>query len=69
MVTATWVALILLGAVLYGVLGYLVSIGARTEGMLNPATTPVWRLLLAGVKGEPRKPKGSENTFTARFGE
>ncbi len=69
MVTATWVALILLGAVLYGVLVYLVSIGARAEGMRDPAAVSVWRLLLAGVKGEARKPKASENTFTARLGE
>ena len=50
MVTATWVALILLGAVLYGALVYLVSIGARAEGMRDPTTVPVWRLLLASVK-------------------
>lgn len=60
MVTAAWVALILLGAVLYGVLVYLVSIGSRAEGMRDPATAPVWRLLLAGVKEEARKPKASE---------
>ncbi len=60
MVSATWVALILLGAVLYGVLVYLVSIGARAEGMRDPATAPVWRLLLAGVREEATKPKASE---------
>ncbi len=59
MVTAAWVALILLGAVLYGVLVYLVSIGSRAEGMRDPATAPVWRLLLAGVKEEAKSLEAS----------
>lgn len=60
MVSAAWVALILLGALLYGVLVYLVSIGSRAEGMRDPATAPVWRLLLAGVKEEARNRQDSE---------
>jgi hypothetical protein len=60
MVSAAWVALILLGAVLYGVLVYLVSIGSRAEGMRDPATAPVWRVLLAGGTEEPKNPEASK---------
>ncbi len=52
MVSAAWVVLILLSAVLYGVLAYLVSVGAKVEGMRDPATTPVWRVFLAGTTNE-----------------
>ena len=45
MVTAGWVALILLGSVLYAVLVYLISIGFRAEGMRDPATAPCDRPL------------------------
>ena len=61
MVTVAWIALILLGAVLYGALVYLVSIGAREEGMRDPATAPVWRLLLAGVKEGAKNRQDSED--------
>ncbi len=61
MVTAAWIALILLGAVLYGVLVYLVSAGfSRPEGMRDPATAPVWWVLLAGGTEEPKEPEASE---------
>lgn len=60
MVTAAWVALILLGAVLYGVLVHLVSMGSKAEGLRDPATAPVWRVLLAGGTEEPNDPKASE---------
>lgn len=49
MVTAGWVALILLGAVLYAVLVYLISIGFRAEGMRDPATAPCDRPRLVGA--------------------
>ncbi len=62
MVSAGWVALILLGAVLYGVLVYLVSIGFRAEGMRDPATAPVWWVLLAGGTEEPKVPEASEES-------
>jgi hypothetical protein len=62
MVTAAWIALILLGAVLYGFLVYLVSIGSRVEGMRDPATASVWRLLLAGAKEKAQDLEASENT-------
>ncbi len=62
MVTAGWVALILLGAVLYGVLVYLVSIGFRAEGMRDPATAPVWWVLLAGGTEEPKELEASEES-------
>ncbi len=63
MVTAAWVALILLGAVLYGVLVYLVSMGfSRPEGMRDPATAPVWRVFLAGGTEEPKDSEASEES-------
>ena len=61
MITAVWVALILLSAVLYGALVYLVSIGATVERMRDPATAPVWRLLLAGVKEGAKNRQDSED--------
>jgi hypothetical protein len=61
MVTAAWVALILLSAVLYGALVYLVSIGATVERMRDPATAPVWRLLLAGIKEGGKNRQDSED--------
>lgn len=64
MVTAVWVALILLGAVLYGVLVYLVSVGSRAEGMRDPATAPVWRLLLVGVRERVTREEASEEFGT-----
>lgn len=64
MVTAAWVVLILLGALLYGVSVYLVSIGSRAEGMRDPATAPVWRLLLAGAKEEASREKASQELAT-----
>ena len=61
MVTAAWVALILLGAVVYGVLVYLVSTGfSRPEGMRDPATAPVWWVLLASGTKEPKDLEASE---------
>ncbi len=61
MVTAAWVALILLGAVLYAVLVYLVSIGfSKPEGMRDPATAPVWRVLLAGGTEEAKSLEASK---------
>ncbi len=62
MVTAAWIALILLGAVLYGVLVYLVSIGSRAEGMRDPATAPVWRLLLTGIREQAENLKAPEES-------
>lgn len=59
MVTVAWVVLIVLSALLYGLLVYLVSIGSTAEGMRDPATAPVWRLLLAGVKEEATREKAS----------
>lgn len=53
MVTVVWAALILLGAVLYGALVYLVSVGSEAQGMRDPATAPVWRVLLAGGTERP----------------
>lgn len=61
MVTVVWVVLTLLGAVLYGVSVYLVSVGSGAEGMRDPATAPVWRLLLAGIRGEVFKESGLED--------
>ena len=55
MVAAGWVPLILLGAVLYGALVYLVSIGFRAEGMRDPATTQGLRLSLRAVAGCDRE--------------
>ena len=60
MVTAVWVVLISLGAMLYGVLVYLVSIGFRAEVMRDPATSPIWPVLLAGGTEEPKNPEASE---------
>jgi hypothetical protein len=60
MFTAAWVVLTLLSAVLYVVLVYLVSIGSRVERMRDPATAPVWRLLLAGVVEEAARAETAE---------
>jgi hypothetical protein len=51
MVIAVWFVTVMLGAVLFGVSVYLVSVGSGARGMRDPATAPVWALLLAGARG------------------
>ncbi len=40
----------------------MVAIGSKAEGMRDPATAPVWRVLLAGGTEEAENPEASEES-------